>query len=106
MNRRSFLHAAGAAAASSHAFAQKSKDYRLRWVYVSRSLGRDSDVEDIRAIARTSSAHGLNGMLLAGQLESPRRRNVDHDARVREVKKICEEAKLEIIPLMFSVGYG
>jgi hypothetical protein len=105
MNRRSFL-SVGAAAAARPAWAQKARDYRLRWVYVSRSLNKDSDVEDIRAIAQTASQHGLNGMLLAAGLDNSRRRTADFDARIGEVKKICSAHKLEIIPLMFSIGYG
>jgi hypothetical protein len=105
MHRRSFV-SLGAVAAMRHAWAQNAKAYPLRWVYVSRSLGRDSDVEDIRGIARTASQHGLNGMLLAAGLDNARRQNPGFDARVMEVKKICAESKLEIIPLMFSIGYG
>jgi hypothetical protein len=105
MNRRRFL-SAGAVAASCPVWAQKAKDYPLRWVYVSRSLGKDSDVEDIRAIAQTASRHGLNGILLAAGIDNSRRRTADFEARVGEVKKICAEQKLEIIPLMFSIGYG
>ena len=42
----------------------------LRWVYISRSLRSDQDIEDIRKIARTASENGLNGVLLAAGLDS------------------------------------
>lgn len=42
------------------------KFYPNRWVFVFLSLQGDTYVEQIRQIARTASAHGLNGMLLSG----------------------------------------
>jgi hypothetical protein len=88
MNRRSFLSLGATAACLRGA---PGAAYPLRWVYVSRS-----DTDEIRSIAETASRHGLNGMLLAGKF--------DHS--VIEIKRICAEYKLEIIPLMFSIGYA
>ena len=104
MHRRSFL-SIGAAAAARPGWAQ-ARDYPLRWVYVSRSLAKDSDVQDIRKIALTASQHGLNGILLAAGLDNARRKNLDYEARLVQVKKICQDHNLEIIPLIFSIGYG
>lgn len=82
------------------------KVYPNRWVYVSRGLGRDEDVAEIREIIRTASEHGLNGMVLSAGLDRLSRRSSDHVRRLQEVKKICQEYKIEIIPIIFSVGYG
>jgi hypothetical protein len=43
---------------SSHA-----AEYPCRWVYASRGLHKDEDVEDLRGIVNTASPHGLNGMV-------------------------------------------
>lgn len=80
--------------------------YPDRWVYVSRGLGRDEDVDQIREIVRTASEHGLNGMVLAAGLDRLSRRSSDHLRRLQEVKNFCQEYKIEIIPIIFSVGYG
>ena len=48
------------------AAAAEPKVLPKRWVYVSRSLRADRDVDDIRQILQTASEHGLNGMLFAG----------------------------------------
>jgi hypothetical protein len=80
--------------------------YPYRWVYVSRGLGRDRDVEDIRRIAHTASEHGLNGMVLAAGLDTISLRSADYLRRLDEVKDICAKSNIEIIPLIFSVGYG
>ena len=80
--------------------------YPDRWVYVSRGLTHNQDVQDIREIVATASAHGLNGMLLAAGLDGISRWDEARLKRLEEVKRICAEAKVEIIPLGFSVGYG
>lgn len=102
------LWAAGrtVAAASTGAASAAGRVYPYRWVYVSRNLSRDSDVEDIRRIAATASEHGLNGMVLAASLDTISLRPPEHLRRLDEVKEICEKRHIEIIPLIFSVGYG
>lgn len=82
------------------------KVYTDRWVYVSRGLGRDEDVGQIREIVKTASEHGLNGMVLSAGLDRLSLRSSDHLRRLQEVKDFCQEYKVEIIPIIFSVGYG
>lgn len=79
--------------------------YPNRWVYVSRGLQSDRQVEDIREIARTASEHGLNGMVLTGldQLDSP---SPEYLKRLEQVKAIAKQYSLEIIPIIYSAGYG
>lgn len=84
----------------------QAKDYPYRWVYVSRSLHRDSDVADIKGIVKTASEHGLNGMVLAAGLDRLDRQPQHYFARLEQVKHICRQYNIEIIPLIFSVGYG
>jgi len=78
----------------------------LRWVYVSRGLRSDQDVDEIRQIARTASEHGLNGIVLAARLDAIDLQPPDYLARLERVKEICREYHLEIIPNIFSAGYG
>jgi hypothetical protein len=80
--------------------------YPYRWVYVSRGLGRDSDVEDIRRIVTAASQHGLNGVVLAAGLDRMSLWSADYLDRLARVKRLCEKNRIEIIPLIFSVGYG
>ncbi|HEY1337431.1 MAG TPA: hypothetical protein VGF59_07970 [Bryobacteraceae bacterium] len=78
----------------------------LRWVYISRGLRSDQDVEDIRKIARTASENGLNGVLLASGLDSIDLKPPDYFTRLDQVKEILRENHLEMIPSIFSAGYG
>jgi hypothetical protein len=85
---------------------EKMKTYPDRWVYVSRNLTKDEHVAEIKEIAETSRQHGLNGMLLAAGLETVGQWKEDRLARLEKVKAICRENKIEIIPIIWSVGYG
>jgi len=84
----------------------EGKDYPHRWVYVSRSLRSDSDVTDIRSIVTTASEHGLNGMVLAAGLDRLDLQPADYLRRLDQVKQICKQHGMEIIPIVFSAGYG
>ena len=81
-------------------------DYPCRWVYVSRGLHKDQDVEDIRGIVETASRHQLNGMVLAAGLDHLDRQPVDYFRRLEQVKQVCARQRIEIIPIVFSAGYG
>jgi len=83
-----------------------AKVYPLRWVYVSRGLHKDQDVEDIRGIVKTAAEHGLNGMVLSAGLDRLDLQPPHYFARLEQVKAICAEHKVEIVPIIFSTGYG
>ena len=83
-----------------------AKDYPYHWVFVSRSLHRDSDVADIERIAETASAHGLNGMVLSAGFDRLDLQPDHYFERLEKVKRICTQNKIEIIPQVFSAGYG
>lgn len=85
--------------------AQK-KAYPYRWVYVSRNLRSDRHVADIERIAAIASAHGLNGMVLAARLDMLDLQPPEYFERLRRVQAILKEKRLELIPILFSAGYG
>ncbi len=85
-------------------WAQKPLPYR--WVYISRGLRSDRDVDDVRRIAETASKNGLNGVVLAAGLDSIDLQPPEYLSRLAKVKEILHENHLELIPSAFSVGYG
>ena len=93
------------AAAAAAADPGGKKVYPCRWVYVSRSLTTDEDLADVRRIVRTASSHGLNGMVLTG-MSYLDRRDKAFFRRLDEVKALCRQQKVEIVPIIFSAGYG
>jgi len=85
---------------------EQAGTYADRWVYVVRNLTQDKHVEDIRQIVTTAKEHGLNGMVLAGNLENLARWEPDQLARLEQVKVLSKESGIELIPQLWSVGYG
>lgn len=81
-------------------------EYPCRWVYVARGLHKNQDVEEIRGIVETASRHGLNGMVLAGGLDHLDRQPENYFKRLEQVKQLCAQHHIEIIPIVFSAGYG
>ena len=77
-----------------------------RWVFVSRAVSTDADVEFIRGIARTAGEHGLTGILWSGSFDNLTRQNEAFHRRVVAVRQIAEENGLELIPLFVSPGYA
>jgi hypothetical protein len=84
----------------------RGKDYPYRWVYVSNSLRRDSDAANIKTIVKTASEHGLNGMVLSAGLDRLDKQPRDYFERLEQIKQACNQYNIEIIPIIFSVGYG
>jgi hypothetical protein len=80
--------------------------YPNRWFYVSIALQKDKDVETIARLVKTASEHGLNGMVLAAGLDRLDLQSPDYLRRLAEVRRVCKENNIEIIPMIFSVGYG
>lgn len=81
-------------------------EYPCRWVYVARGLHVNRDVEDIREIVETASRHGRNGMVLAAGLDHLDRQPEAYFRRPGEIKQLCAGHHIEIIPIVFSAGYG
>jgi len=82
------------------------KKFPYRWTYMSRSLNNDSHVKEIAEIAKTCSEHGLNGILLSCGADRLDIQGPDYKRRLKEVKEICDGLGVEIIPSVFSIGYG
>ena len=107
ISRRQFLQTGLAASVSLEALVAADPGiYPDRWVYVSSGLRSDAELARVQGIARTASAHGLNGMLLAAGFDELDLKPPAYLRRLTSLKKTCDSLKVEIIPLGFSVGYG
>lgn len=84
----------------------QGKEYACRWVFVTSSLRSDGEVSRIEGIAKTASEHGLNGMVLSAGLDRLDSQPPEYLERLAKVKAICEKLGVEIIPNIFSAGYG
>ncbi len=78
---------------------------RFVWVF-GWGLGRDSDVAEITRVLDTAGQHGFNGAVLSSGLDTLCKQSSDYFRRLDQVKQGCERNHLELIPAVFSVGYG
>ncbi len=80
--------------------------YSDRWFYVSRSLNNEQDVKDIIELVAVAEKAKLNGMLLACGVENYVLWKDARKENLAKVRTVCDQAGIEIIPILWSVGYG
>jgi hypothetical protein len=81
--------------------------YEDRFVWFSKwGLGADSDVAEVSRVVETASLHGINGVVGSFGLDTLGKRKADYFRRLKQVQRVCERNHVELIPAIFSVGYG
>ncbi|GIV15440.1 MAG: hypothetical protein KatS3mg022_0875 [Armatimonadota bacterium] len=84
-----------------------AQGYQDRWVWIfGWGLNRDDDVTQITAVLEEAAKHGYNGAVLSANLDALCKQPPEYFRRLQQVKQTCERLNLEIIPSIFSVGYG
>jgi hypothetical protein len=87
------------------AHAAERYEDRFVWVY-GWGLGSDEDVTAISRVLKTAGEHGLNGAVVSFGLDTLCKQPADHLRHQDEIKKAAEENHVELIPAVFSIGYG
>jgi hypothetical protein len=78
---------------------------RFVWIF-GWGLTRDEDVPQIIAVLEEAARHGYNGAVLSANLDALCKQPPEYFRRLKQVKDACDRLKLELIPSVFSVGYG
>jgi hypothetical protein len=78
---------------------------RFVWVF-GWSLARDTDVAEISGVFQTAARHGLNGAVVSFGLDTLCQQPADYFRRLDQVKEAAGQNHLELIPAVFSIGYG
>jgi hypothetical protein len=78
---------------------------RLVWVF-GWGLERDGDVAAITNVLAQAAGSGLSGAVLSAGLDSLCKRSPAYFHRLAQVQQSCQQLGLELIPSVFSVGYG
>ncbi len=78
---------------------------RFVWVF-GWNLNQPGDVSAITPVLETAGRHGLNGAVVSFGLDSLCKKPPEFFQRLDAVKAVCDREKLELIPSIFSVGYG
>ncbi len=69
-------------------------------------LNQDSDVTEITRVLETAGQHHLNGAVMSFGLDTLCKRSPDYFRRLDQIKKACDDNRLELIPSVFSAGYA
>jgi hypothetical protein len=78
---------------------------RFVWVF-GWGLGKDGDVAEIARVLDTAGQHRLNGAVVSFGLDTLCQQSPDYFRRLDQVRQACERNHLDLIPAVFSVGYG
>lgn len=78
---------------------------RFVWVF-GWDLSRETDVAAISNVLARAAQSGLNGAVLSAGFDTLCRQFPDYFKRLDEVQQTCDRLGLELMPSLFSVGYG
>jgi hypothetical protein len=78
---------------------------RLVWVF-GWNLNSDNEVAEITRLFETAGQHQINGAVVSFGLDSLCKHPPDYFRRLEQVRLASEKNGVELIPSVFSVGYG
>ena len=78
---------------------------RFAWIF-GWGLSKDSDVAEIGKVLDTAGKAGLNGAVVSLGLDTLCKRDAAYFRRLEAIQQLCQSNQLELIPSVFSVGYG
>ena len=77
-----------------------------RWLFMQLNFSKDRHLEYAREAIAAAKQTGYNGLALECGVEEWDLWDAPRKTRLEEVKRLCADANIEIIPLVWSVGYG
>ncbi|MBC7327860.1 hypothetical protein H5T87_07065 [bacterium] len=78
---------------------------RFVWIF-GFDFEKDEDIQKIKGILDDAKRNGYNGAVLSAGLDSLCMKSEKYFKNLKEIKEYCEKLKLEVIPSVFSIGYG
>ena len=78
---------------------------RFVWLF-GWGLDKDQDVTAISQVLDTAGKHGINGAVFSSGMDTLCRQSPDYFRRLGQIQQACERNGIELIPAVFSVGYG
>jgi len=78
---------------------------RFVWIFC-WNLENDSDVAQISRVLETAGQHHFNGAVVSFGLDTLCKHSPDYFHRLEDIRRSCDTNGLELIPSLFSVGYG
>lgn len=81
-------------------------NYPNRWFYAASNLQNNQQAEYINRLIKIAADHNLNGMVLSAGLDRLDLQRPDYFERLAAIRDTCLKYDIEIVPKVFSVGYG
>ncbi len=78
---------------------------RFVWIF-GWNLSKEGDVAEVSRLLDTAAKHGINGAVVSFGLDTLCKKPPEFFQRLDEVRRACDRNKIELIPSVFSVGYG
>lgn len=78
---------------------------RFVWVF-GWGLDKDSDLPEVDRVLETGGRHGFNGAVFSAGLDTLCQKTPDYFRRLEGLQALCQSNHLELIPAIFSIGYG
>lgn len=78
---------------------------RFVWLF-GWGLGSDKDAAEMARIVETGARHGINGAVLSAGMDTLCRQPQEYFDRLRILQEVCAKNRVELIPAVFSIGYG
>ena len=79
---------------------------RDRWFYVSYSLTDETGTDNVVKLIERAGKVNLNGMLWSAPWDRADEWTEEEIARFERIKSAANDANVEIIPILWSIGYG
>ena len=103
MQRRKLGICLATAAACAVGLAGEIKE---RFVYSNCNLCNAQRMQELAELTRKAAAHGYTGMVLQGDIQYVWQFGDGPRQELRKYKRLCDELGIEIIPAVWSIGYG
>jgi hypothetical protein len=79
---------------------------RDKWFFLINNLDTKEKLTEATNLASEAKQHGLNGVVLSAYLDTITRWSDDRIGNLKTFKAHCDKIGLELIPMLFSAGYG
>ncbi|HOK56508.1 MAG TPA: hypothetical protein PKV21_07355 [bacterium] len=78
---------------------------RFVWVF-GFNIEKNEDLEEVKRILNDAKKNDFNGVILSAGLDSLCKKDERYFRNLKEIRECCEKLNLELIPAVFSIGYG
>ena len=83
-----------------------SMDFRDRFLWLfGFNFTNDKDIDRITSLIEIASKNNYNGVMISG-LDSLCKQSDRYFENLKKIKSLCEKYNIELIPAVFSIGYG